>query len=75
MLDERIAKSQRKKWELLAVLQHPEVPLHKNAAELAARRRVRKRDVSFGARSAAGRRAQETRQMLSETAKKVGISF
>lgn len=75
LLDERIAKTQGKKRELLAVLEHPEVPLHNNAAELAARRRVRKRDVSFGPRSEAGRRAWDTLQTLSETAKKVGISF
>lgn len=75
MLDERIAKSQGKKRELLAVLEHPEVPLHNNAAERAARRRVRKRDVSFGPRSEAGRRAWDTLQTLSETAKKVGIRF
>ena len=30
------------------VLDHPELPLHNNASELAVRRRVRKRDVSFG---------------------------
>jgi hypothetical protein len=75
LLDERIAKSQGKKRELLAVLEHPEVPLHNNAAELAARRRVRKRDVSFGPRSEAGRRAWDTLQTLSETARKVGVSF
>lgn len=75
LLDERIAKSQGKKRELLAVLEHPEVPLHNNAAELAARRRVRKRDVSFGPRSEAGRRAWDTLQTLSETARKLGISF
>ena len=75
LLDERIEKTQGKKRELLVVLEHPEVPLHNNASELAARRRVRKRDVSFGPRSEAGRRAWDTLQTLSETAKKVGISF
>ena len=74
-LDERIAKTQGKKRELLVVLMHPEVPLHNNAAELAARRRVRKRDVSFGPRSEAGRRAWDTMQTLAETARKLGISF
>jgi len=38
---------------LLCVLAHPEVPLHNNPAELGARQRVRKRDVSFGLRSRA----------------------
>lgn len=75
LLDERIAKTQGKKKELLVVLEHPEVPLHNNAAELAARQRVRKRDVSFGPRSEAGRRAWDTFQTLAETAKKLGMSF
>jgi hypothetical protein len=75
LLDERIAKTGGKKQELLVVLEHPEVPLHNNAAELAARRRVRKRDVSFGPRSEAGRRAWDTMQTLSATARKLGISF
>jgi hypothetical protein len=75
LLDERIAKTQGKKAELLVVLEHPEVPLNNNAAELAARRRVRKRDGSFGPRSEAGKGAWDTFQTLSETAKKLGVSF
>jgi hypothetical protein len=75
LLDERITKTQAKKAQLLVVLSHPEVPLHNNGAELAARRRVRKRDVSFGPRSEAGRRAWDTMQTLAETARKLGISF
>src|SRR6266581_6179515 len=49
-LDERIAKTRAKKHCLLMVLVHPEIPLHNNPAELGARARVRKRDVSFGPR-------------------------
>jgi hypothetical protein len=75
LLDERITKTEAKKRELLVVLEHPEVPLHNNGAELAARRRVRKRDVSFGPRSAAGTRAWDTFQTLAATATKLGISF
>ena len=45
-LDERIAKTKAKRDELLLVLQHPELPLHNNSAELAARVQARKRDVS-----------------------------
>ncbi len=75
LLDERIEKTRGKKKELLVVLRHPEVPLHNNASELAARRRVRKRAVSYGPRSEAGREAWDTLQTLSETAKKVGVSF
>ena len=53
-LNERLAKTLAHKEKLLVVLDHPEVPLHNNPAELGARQRVRKRDVSFGPRSATG---------------------
>ena len=39
------------------VLKHPEIPLHNNPAELGARRRVRKRVVSYGPRSEQGAKA------------------
>lgn len=74
-LDDRIEKTRSKKAELLRVLSHPELPLHNNPAELAARRRVRKRDVSFGPRSEAGVRAWDTFQSLSATCTKLGVSF
>ena len=75
LLDERIALTRAKKTGLLQVLAHPEVPLHNNPAELGARQRVRKRDVSFGPRSPAGLQAWDTFQTLSATAKKLGVSF
>lgn len=74
-LDERIAKTRAKKASLLLVLQHPELPLHNNASELGVRRRVRKRDVSFGPRTQKGKRAWDTFMTLAETARKLGISF
>jgi Transposase IS66 family len=46
-LDERICKTKENKQHLLKVLTLPEIPLHNNAAELAARAKVRKRDVSL----------------------------
>jgi hypothetical protein len=75
VLDSRIALTRQKKEELLAVLAHPELPLHNNPAELGARRRVRKRDVSFGPRTAAGAKAWDTFQTLAATAAKLGVSF
>ena len=36
VLDERIVKTQLKKASLLLVLDHPEIPLHNNPAELGA---------------------------------------
>jgi hypothetical protein len=75
LLDHRIALTHDKKAGLLLVLQHPELPLHNNPAELAARRRVRKRDVSFGPKSAAGAKAWDTCMTLAATTQKLGASF
>src|SRR6266487_2216101 len=48
-LDERLARTRAKKDALRMVLDHPEILLHNNPAELGARQRVRKRDVSAAA--------------------------
>ena len=74
-LDERIAKTQLKKASLLMVLEHPEIPLHNNPAELAARQRVRKRDVSFGRHTPDGAKAGDTFMTLTATAKKLSVSI
>jgi hypothetical protein len=74
-LDARIAKTRDKKVVLLMVLKHPEIPLHNNPAELEARRRVRKRDVSFGPRTQDGLKAWDTFMSLVATTRKLGISF
>jgi hypothetical protein len=74
-LDSRIAKTKAKKESLLTVLKHPEIPLHNNPAELEARQRVRKRDVSFGPRTKDGIKAWDTFMSLAATAKKLDISF
>ena len=72
-LDARIAKTAYNRELLLAVLDHPDLPVHNNDMELAARRRVRKRDVSFGPQSRAGARAWDTFQTISATAAKLGV--
>ena len=74
-LDHRMALTQAKKEALLKVLIHPEIPLHNNPAELGARLRVRKRDVSFGPRTPAGKEAWDTFHTLVSTTKKLGVSF
>jgi hypothetical protein len=74
-LDERIAKTRAKQRCLLMVLTHPEIPLHNNPAELGARARVRKRDVSFGPRTREGATAWDTFMTLAATATKLGVSF
>lgn len=74
-LDKRIAKTKAKKEQLLLALKYPEMPLHNNPAELGARQRVRKRDVSFGPRTGDGVAAWDTFMTLAETAKKLGVNF
>jgi hypothetical protein len=74
-LDRRIAMTRDKKDALLMVLHHPEIPLHNNPAEIEMRRRVRKRDVSFGPRTEDGKRAWDTFATLLATTKKLGVSF
>jgi hypothetical protein len=74
-LDKRMAKTKAKKDKLLLVLKYPHLPLHNNPAELGARQRVRKRDISFGPRTKDGVAAWDTFMTLAATAKKLGISF
>jgi hypothetical protein len=74
-LDRRIAVTRSHKTALLQVLDHPELPLHNNTAELGARRRVRKRKISYGPQSEAGVRAWDTFQTLAATAAKLDVSF
>jgi hypothetical protein len=73
-LDERSAKTRAKRHALLRVLEKPYLPLHNNPAELAARRRVRKRDASFGARSPAGIHAWDVFHTLIGTAQVLGVN-
>ncbi len=73
-LKNRIAKTLANKEELLLVLSHPELPLHNNDSELAARRRARKRDFSYGPRTRVGAKAWDSFQTDISTAIKVGIS-
>lgn len=72
-LDDRISKTLAKKDELLLVLKHPELPLHNNAAELAARSQARNRDVSLQTKSEAGTKSKDTFLTITQTAKKLGL--
>jgi Transposase IS66 family len=74
-LDERKALTLAKKEPLLMVLSHPEILLHNNPAELGARQRVRKRDVSLQARTTEGIKAWDTFQTLVSTANKLGVNI
>ena len=75
LLDERKALTLAKKDPLLMVLSHPEILLHNNPAELGARQRVRKRDVSLQARTTEGIAAWDTFQTLVSTANKLGVNI
>jgi Transposase IS66 family len=74
-LDECKARTFKKRESLLMVLSHPEIPLHNNPAELGARQRVRKRDVSLQARTCQGIGAWDTFETLVATAKKLGVNL
>jgi hypothetical protein len=74
-LDQCKARTLKKRDQLLMVLSHPEILLHNNPAELGARQRVRKRDVSLQARTASGIAAWDTFQTLVATAKKLGVNL
>jgi hypothetical protein len=74
-LDECKARTLKKREPLLMVLSHPEILLHNNPAELAARQRVRKRDVSLQARTRDGIQAWDTFETLVATAKKLGVNL
>ena len=73
-LDDRISKTREKKKSLLMVLTMPAIPLHNNAAELAARAKVRKRDVSLQTVTDKGTKANDTFMTIVQTAKKLGVS-
>ena len=74
-LDERMATTRAKQRCLLMVLAHPDIPLHNTPAELGARARGRKRDVSVGPRTPEGARAWDTFMTLAATATTLGVSF
>jgi len=73
-LDELIAKTKAKKDQLLLVLKHPYIPLHNNEAELAARKEVRYRDISFQTRSKKGTQAKNTFFTIIQTCHKLGLN-
>jgi regulator of replication initiation timing len=74
-LDKRIELTREKKDKLLAVLVHPEIPLHNNPAEIALREFVLKRKISHGTRSEAGRIAWENMMSILDTCRKLGVNF
>ena len=73
-LDDRIAKTKKKKEELLLVLEYPNVPLHNNLAEIAVREGVIKRKISYGTRSELGKLHGKIFPII-DTCRKLEVSF
>ena len=73
-LNNRIEKTFSKKERLLRVLDFPYLPLHNNCAELAVRRKVRKRDISLHTMSQKGTQVQDAFMSVVETAAKLGVN-
>ncbi|MEM7578862.1 MAG: transposase [Cyanobacteria bacterium P01_A01_bin.80] len=74
-LDERKRLTALKVDELLLVLEHPELPLHNNPAELAARTMVQRRNISYATQTEQGTKAWDIFMSLVDTTRKLGISF
>jgi hypothetical protein len=75
LLDRLLARLDRRKHELLRVLERPEIPLHTNGSENDIRAFVTKRKISGGTVSEAGRRARDVLLGLMKTCGKLGVSF
>ena len=73
-LNNRLEQTFLRKEKLLQVLHFPQVPLHNNAAELAVRRKARKRDIHLHTMSSIGIRAQDAFMTVVETAAKLGVN-
>jgi Transposase IS66 family len=74
-LNNALKRIYHNKSELLLVLRHPEIPLHNNLSENGIREYVKRRKISGGTRSEAGRRSRDTFTTLKKTCRKLGISF
>ncbi len=74
-LDQRLATTWENRDRLLQFLEHPEVPLHNNESEIAAREPVIKRKISYGTRSELGKCASENVLSIKDTCRKLGVNF
>lgn len=74
-LNEALALLYAKRDGLLAVLEHPHLPLHNNLSENDIREYARLRKVSGGTRSDLGRRCRDTFLSLKKTCRKLRLSF
>src|SRR4029079_8709413 len=74
-IDGVLKEMRSQKADLLRVLERPEVPLHNNAMESDIREFVKRRKISGGTRSEAGRRCRDTFASLKKTCRKLGVRF
>jgi Transposase IS66 family len=74
-LDRLLARLHANKAQLLAVLDHPDIPLHTNGSERDIRCHVTKRKVSGGTRSDVGRDCRDAFLGLAKTCAKLGVAF
>jgi len=74
-LNNALKRIHNNKSELLLVLRHPHIPLHNNLSENGIRDYVKRRKISGGTRSEAGRRSRDTFATLKKTCRKLKITF
>jgi hypothetical protein len=72
-LDKEIRRTKKNKKELLTVLYEPVLPLHNNLAELKARVKVRKRDISLHTMSKIGTQIQDAMMSILQTTQQQGV--
>jgi hypothetical protein len=71
----RMSLTYEKKKRLLAVLDHPELPLTNNESERGLRESVLKRVISWGTRSESGKKAWENMFTIMDTCRKLNVNF
>ena len=72
-LNKEIERTKNNKSELLTVLKQPLLPLHNNLAELKARVKVRKRDISLHTMSVLGTQVQDAMMSIIQTAEQLEV--
>lgn len=73
-INQCLQRTYANKQKLLAVLDNPALPLHNNAAEIGARRVVRKRDISLHTWSEKGTHIRDAYMTIAQTAAKMKIN-
>ena len=71
-LDKEIRRTRKNRDKLLTVLKYPQIPLHNNQSELAARLQVRKRDVCLHTMTRKGTQLQDAFMSIIHTCNLLG---